>query len=121
MQKSVAENRREIGTKKETLAIDFLKTKGVQILDRNFYFSGGELDIVAKDGEYLCFIEVKYRKNDRFGCPEDSVTFAKQKKMIKGARQYLYSKKYPEQIPCRFDVIAIHQEDITWIQNAFSL
>ena len=115
------QNKRKLGSEKEELAIAYLTEQGIKILARNFYFRGGELDLIVKDGEYICFIEVKYRKNDRFGCPEDSVTFAKQKKMIKGARQYLYSKKYPEQIPCRFDVIAIHQEDITWIQNAFSL
>ncbi len=95
--------------------------QGAQILEQNFYFHGGELDIVAKDDEYLCFIEVKYRKNQNFGSPEEAVTLAKQRKILQGARRYLYQNHLPSDTPCRFDVISIYNEEISWIKNAFAV
>ena len=71
------ENKRSVGQEKEMLAVEYLKEQGADILAQNFYFRGGELDIVAKDGEYLCFIEVKYRKNTSYGAAEEAVTAAK--------------------------------------------
>ena len=115
------ENKRKLGNEKEELAAAYLKEQGVQMLDKNFYFHGGELDLVAKDGEYLCFIEVKYRRNSRFGSPEAAVTTAKQRKIIHGAKVYLYQKRYPEETPCRFDVVSICREEIRWIPDAFSV
>ena len=115
------ENKRSIGSEKETLAVEYLKEQGAIVLTQNFYFRGGELDIVAKDEEYLCFIEVKYRKSAAHGVPEAAVTMAKQKKIIQGARVYLYKNKLPESTPCRFDVISVKNEKITWIKNAFEL
>ena len=114
-------NKRSLGTEKEELAASYLEEQGVVILDKNFYFRGGELDIVAKDGEYLCFIEVKYRKSRQFGFPEEAVTTAKQQKIIQGAKLYLYQKRYPVDMPCRFDVISICQDEINWIKDAFSI
>lgn len=113
------DNKRAIGAKKETMAIDYLTGQNVQILDRNYYFPGGELDIIGKDGEYLVFIEVKYRKNDCFGFAAEAVTAPKQKKIRLGAGKYLYAKHLPQDTACRFDVIAIQGETIEWIKNAF--
>ena len=113
------ENKRKLGLEKEELAAAYLLEQNVQILDKNFYFHGGELDLIAKDGEYLCFIEVKYRKSDTYGYPEEAVTVAKQRKMIHGAKLYLYQRQYPADTPCRFDVISIYKEEIHWIQDAF--
>lgn len=105
---------------KEELAAAYLQEQGVNILAKNFYFRGGELDIVAKDGEYVCFIEVKYRKSESYGYPEEAVTTAKQRKILQGARLYLYQSHYPVDTPCRFDVISIYKEEITWIKDAFT-
>ena len=113
------ENKRSLGTKKEELAAQYLEQRGLRILTRNFYFRGGEVDLIAMDGEYLCFIEVKYRKNLAYGYPEESVTVTKQKKIQQGARLYIYKNRYPTDIPCRFDVISVCRDEITWIQNAF--
>ena len=113
------ENKRKLGNDKEELAAAYLKEQGVEILAKNFYFHGGELDLVAKDGEYLCFVEVKYRKSALYGYPVEAVTPAKQRKILQGARFYLYQNRLPEDTPCRFDVISIYQEEITWLQNAF--
>lgn len=115
------ENKRKLGSQKEELAAAFLLGQGAEVLDKNFYFHGGELDLVAKDGEYLCFIEVKYRKSDVYGYPEEAVTPAKQRKILQGARVYMYQKKYPADTPCRFDVISVYKDRITWIKDAFSI
>lgn len=115
------ENKRKIGGEKEELAVGFLKEKGVRILDRNYYFPGGELDIIAKDGEYLVFIEVKYRKSLQYGFPTEAVTVSKQKKIILGARKYRYEHKISSGVPCRFDVISICGNEIEHIENAFCL
>ena len=113
------QNKRKLGSEKEELAIAYLTEQGVKILARNFYFRGGELDLIVKDGEYICFIEVKYRKNIVYGFPEEAVTPAKQQKIVQGARVFLYQNKYAPDTPCRFDVISIYQEEVTWIKDAF--
>lgn len=114
------QNKRSLGSEKEELATKFLTERGVEVLTKNFYFHGGELDLIAKDGEYVCFIEVKYRKSTRYGFPEEAVTVSKQRKILQGARVYLYQNHYPTDTPCRFDVISIYNEEINWIQDAFT-
>ena len=115
------QNKRSLGSEKEQLAVSYLMEQNAEILARNFYFRGGEIDLIAKDGEYVCFIEVKYRKSHHFGTPEEAVTLSKQKKIIQGARVYLYQNRYPTDTPCRFDVISVFGQEITWIKDAFSL
>ena len=115
------QNKRSLGLLKEELAAQHLINQGADILERNFYFRGGELDLIAKDGEYLCFVEVKYRKSTSFGFPEEAVTYTKQKKMLSGARYYLYKNHYPADTPCRFDIISIYGEEILWIKDAFTV
>lgn len=115
------QNKRSVGAEKEELALAYLSEQGALLLERNFYFRGGEIDLIAKDGEYVCFIEVKYRKSDRFGSPEEAVTVAKQRKIIQGARFYLYQHRYPLDTPCRFDVISVYKDQITWMKDAFAL
>lgn len=115
------QNKRSLGTEKEELAAEYLKAQGAELLAKNFYFHGGELDIIAKDGEYVCFIEVKYRKSKVYGFPEEAVTTTKQRKMIQGAKVFLYQNHYPVDTPCRFDVISIYKEEINWIKDAFTI
>lgn len=113
------QNKRSIGTEKEILASDYMEKQGAKILAKNFYFPGGELDIVAKDKEYLCFIEVKYRRNKDYGFPEEAVTISKQRKIQKGAKFFLYQNRYSAETPCRFDIISICKDNIIWIKDAF--
>ncbi len=115
------QNNRSLGTEKEALAIKFLEEQGVNVLAKNFYFRGGELDLIVKDGEYICFVEVKYRKSKSYGFPEEAVTATKQRKIIQGAKVFLYQNHYSTDTPCRFDVISIYQDEITWIKDAFYL
>ena len=114
-------NKRKIGFQKEQLAIEYLNSQGVTILEKNFYFRGGEIDLIGIDKEYLCFIEVKYRTSNQYGLPEDAITLEKQKKMILGAKKYLYQQRRFFNTPCRFDIISIYNENITWLRNAFEL
>lgn len=115
------QNKRSLGTEKEILAIEYIQNRGAILLTKNFYFHGGEIDLIIKDGEYICFIEVKYRKSKEYGLPEEAVTISKQKKIIQGAKLYLYRNKFPSDTPCRFDVISVFREEITWIKDAFYL
>ena len=114
-------NKRTLGFQKEQLAIEYLTAHGVTILEKNFYFRGGEIDLIGIDKEYLCFIEVKYRTSNQYGFPEDAITFEKQKKIILGAKKYLYQQRRFLNTPCRFDIVSIYNENITWIRNAFEL
>lgn len=113
-------NKRKLGAEWETRVTEFLIENGYQIIARNFFCRQGELDIIAKNEGYLTFIEVKYRKNERFGNPAEAVTPTKQKRMRMAARVFLYQKHYPEDTPCRFDVVGVLNDSIKLIQNAFS-
>lgn len=115
------ENKRRLGEQKEAVAAEYLEANGLKVLCRNYYYPGGEIDIIAKDKDYLVFVEVKYRKNTAYGFPAEAVTKAKQKKLLLGARQYLYRNRLSFETPCRFDVISIEKEEILWMPNAFSV
>lgn len=106
------------------MALEFLKNKDYKILERNFRTILGELDIIAKDKETICFIEVKTRTSDKFGLPQESVNRLKQRKMSQSAMIYLKDKNLLEK-PARFDVVSIlnPQQDakIDLIQDAFEI
>lgn len=113
-------NRRRIGSEKEQLAAEYLEKRGFQILNRNFYCRQGEIDLIAESPEHiLVFIEVKYRKNDRNGLPEEAVTISKQRRIKKAAQVYLYYHREKTEKECRFDVVSILGEEIRLIENAF--
>ena len=111
-------NRRETGTQYEERAAEYLIAQNYQILESNYRIRSGEIDIIARDGTVLVFIEVKYRKNDESGNHLEAVDIRKQRKIIKVARYYLYQKKYGD-VPCRFDVIGICGSHIEHIKDAF--
>lgn len=108
--------------KGETLAAQFLEKKGYAILERNYRFDRGEIDLVAKDGQELVFVEVKARYSRDYGAPEESVTPAKEVQLKKVAEGYLYEHNIENQ-SCRFDVVTISYERGTpvlrLIQDAF--
>lgn len=114
-------NRRKVGSEYEEKAVRMLKEKGVSVLETNFFYRGGEIDIIAKDGEYICFIEVKYRSSIKMGYPEEAVTNVKKMRIVKGAKVYLYKNHLSESVLCRFDVISILGDKVEWIKNAFFL
>ncbi len=113
----------DVGKEGEEIAVTFLKSKGYEILERNYHFGHGEIDIVAKDKECLVFIEVKTRINLELGEPEYAVNQKKIKQIKKMAELYLFDKEI-EEADCRFDVVAVLLNDrknpkITHYENAF--
>ena len=112
-------NNRKTGGCYEEMAAAYLSENGYEVLTRNYRDRQGEIDIIARDGRYLVFIEVKYRKDDRNGSPAEAVTAGKQKKIIRTARHYLYAHGLGDTQPCRFDVIAILGDEIQLIKDAF--
>jgi putative endonuclease len=112
-------NKRQIGTTYENRAAEYLKEQGYEILERNFYCRTGEIDIIAREGEYLCFVEVKYRANGDCGSALEAVTYHKQKKILAVARYYIMRHHLSMDTACRMDVVAIEGADITLIRNAF--
>ncbi len=114
--------RRARGTLGEEKAVDYLEEKGYRILERNFRFDRGEIDIVAEENGVLVFIEVKTRHSQSFGNPEDAVTIAKRDQIRKVAEGYLFKNNIDGR-DCRFDVVAIERSGsdihIRHIENAF--
>ncbi len=106
-------NKIELGKKGEEIAVNFLKDEGFEIIEQNYRYGKGEIDIIAKDpsDNYLAFVEVKTRQNLDYGEPEYAITKNKQRQIRKIAELYLYDKEI-EELDCRFDVIAILLEDI---------
>ena len=113
-------NKRALGSLYEEMAVDFLKKQGYFILTRNFSCKIGEIDIIARDKGYLVFVEVKYRKNNANGIPEEAVTPAKIRKICKTADYFRVRNGYGEETPCRFDVVAIQGSEIRLYENAFT-
>lgn len=112
-------NSRKTGAEYEERAVLHLKQRGYVIVERNYRDRAGEIDIIAKEGEVLVFLEVKYRQSLQMGDPAEAVHFHKQRRIRNTARRYLYSRRLGEDIPCRFDVVAILGQEIRLIKNAF--
>lgn len=113
------ENTRRVGAGYEEKAAEYLQSRGYFILCRNFRCRQGEIDLIARQGGYLVFIEVKYRRGKANGWPEEAVTPAKQRSICRTADYYRLCRGYREDTPCRFDVVAILGEEITLYENAF--
>jgi putative endonuclease len=96
----------ELGSYGERLAQEYLEEKGLRILEANYRFHHAEVDIVAEEGEYLVFCEVKTRRDDAFGAPEQAITQYKAHQIRKVASAYL-AKHGIHDRQCRFDVIGI--------------
>ncbi len=116
-------SQRQIGNQYETLAKQFLLRQGLRFIDQNFLTKVGEIDLIFRHDETIVFVEVKYRRNDRFGSAAEMVTRSKMRKLVKTAQIWLSRQKHlGHTTDYRFDVIAIHDsgKDINWIQNAIS-
>lgn len=112
-------NNRKIGSEYEEMAIKFLEQEGYQVLEKNFRCHIGEIDIIARHGKYLVFIEVKYRKNSIKGDPAEAIHKGKQNTIYRTAQFYLHRFGYGQQTPCRFDAVLILGDQVRLIQNAF--
>jgi len=112
-------NHREVGNEFEDAAAAYLEKNGYVILERNYRDRLGEIDIIAKNGIELVFVEVKYRRTLEKGDPAEAVHLLKQRKIRNAAKGNLYRHRLGEDIPCRFDVVAILGEEIRLIKDAF--
>ena len=99
----------ELGSRYEKQAAAFLKQQGLYIKARNFRCRSGEIDLIARDGRYLVFVEVKYRHTSGSGGASAAVNYKKQKMISRASLFYLVRYGYPEDTPCRFDVVAIDE------------
>lgn len=107
----------------EDEAVAWLERHGYRIVERNVTNKAGEIDVVARDGETLCFIEVKARQTDRFGPAIEGVTPAKQRRLVRTASLYLALAGLDD-VACRFDVLGLDADpDGSWrftlIRDAF--
>ncbi|MFC1962811.1 YraN family protein [Chloroflexota bacterium] len=98
--------RKEIGSQGERIAQDFLKEKGYRLLDTNFRSREGEIDIIARKGKCIVFIEVRTRSNQSFGTPEESITSTKKERLVRLALAYLQDHPSPSS-DWRIDMVAI--------------
>jgi putative endonuclease len=111
-----------IGKLGEDIACDFLIKKGYELLERNWRFSKAEIDIIAKDGAVLVFVEVKAKSYTYFGAPEDSISAYKENLIIDAASQYMQKINHDWEI--RFDIISIvfdkeKNHSVTHYKDAF--
>jgi putative endonuclease len=108
------------GARAEELCAELLRKAGLRVLARNWRCRHGEIDLVAEEGAILVFAEVRYRSDRRFGGAAESVTAAKQARLVAAARLYLMRRPDAD---CRFDVLlldSLEASSIEWIRNAFS-
>jgi len=114
-----AKNNRKIGSHYEQQVAAFLEQNGFVILEQNFRCRSGEIDIIARDGDYLVFVEVKYRNSDSAGIALEAINAKKAAQVRRVAQIYLYQNHYPETTPCRFDAAGVNGTTIKYIKNAF--
>lgn len=112
-------NKREIGSLYENRASNYLSKNGYVIIKKNYRVKIGEIDIIAKNDNYLCFIEVKYRDKDSLASGAYAVDKNKQKTIYNVAKYYMMVNNISDDIPCRFDVISIDGDNVSLIKNAF--
>lgn len=107
-----------IGKQAEQQATHFLKEKGYVFVTANYRYGKGEIDLIFRDGEVLVFVEVKSRKNDKYGFPEQAVTEKKMNQVMQTAEGYMLKHNWQGRI--RFDIVALsgdsgihHLEDVS--------
>ena len=113
------ENKRMLGGRYEQIAAEYLRQNGYRIIEQNFFTRIGEIDIVAREKGYLCFVEVKYRTGYAYGYAAEAVNYAKQRTICRVATLYMKARRLPQTTPVRFDVVSIQGEEIRLFRNAF--
>lgn len=107
-----------VGADKERLAGDYLQAQGLELVTRNYRCRRGEIDLVMRERGVLVFVEVRFRRSDRYGGAAATVDAHKQRRLAAAAAHYL--GQHPNPLPCRFDVLALGGGDrIDWIKDAF--
>lgn len=110
----------DAGRAAEDLAADWLRQRGLRVLERNYRVKGGEIDLVCAEGDILVFVEVRLRRNPRYGGAGASITAAKRKRLSLAASHYLQARG---ERPCRFDCVllaALDANAVEWVRDAFA-
>jgi putative endonuclease len=111
----------ELGKQGEEIAVKYLLRQGYTILDKNWRVKHNEIDIIARDKDFVVIVEVKSRSNDAFSEPEEAVTRDKQQALIRAANAYIYRKNIMQDV--RFDIISIihnkNETRVNHIKDAF--
>jgi putative endonuclease len=109
----------------EELAHTYLCEQGLQPIERNYRCKAGEIDLIMLDKVILTFVEVRYRKNQRYGGSLESIDARKQERILITANHYLQSHQWAQQYTCRFDVVlmsgATDNPKLHWISDAFRI
>jgi len=117
------EERAAAGRDAESLVCGHIEKEGMRVVARNFRGRGGEIDIVARDGDALVFVEVRFREEGDFGAPEETVTPVKRRRIASAARAYLSTISAADWKEARFDVAAVEGSGpaavIRYYRNAF--
>jgi len=118
----MTQQRIALGKTGEDLAVAELERRGYAIVARRWRSRAGEIDIIARDGETLVFVEVKAREDHDFGDAAASVTMRKRRTIVRLAKAYVVEQRWIDR-PCRFDVVTIHRDAgrsvVTVYPNAF--
>ena len=112
-----------LGKRGEELAISLCRERGLSIVEQNYRTPFGEIDIIAREGDMLVFIEVKTRLGNSYGTPSEAVTTRKRNKIAKVAISYM--KRFRKEVPARFDVISVSMRGgkpiLEYVQDAFEI
>ena len=112
-------NRRKTGSKWENAASEYLESRGMRIVARNFRSRQGEIDLIGYDRGFLVFVEVKYRSGTEKGYALEAVDFRKQRRICRTADYYRCLHNIGSNAAVRYDVVAVQDSQVQWIQNAF--
>ena len=107
----------EAGSRAEEIAARFLAENGLAIVARNFRTRMGEIDVIARDGATLVFVEVRLRTREDYGGALESIDAAKRRRVVAAANGYLAT--LGREPPCRFDVVTVEGRSAHWIRAAF--
>jgi len=111
------------GANAEELACRYLLQQGLRLITRNYHCRQGEIDLIMRDTDNLVFVEVRYRRQSRYGSGLESVNRRKQQRIAHCAAHYLHRHPRAGQLAARFDVVAVSPDSagprIEWIRNAF--
>jgi len=114
---------REFGARVEAEARGYLEARGLKLVRRNYHCKFGEIDLVMLDGEIVVFVEVRYRANNKFGAGFETISTAKQRRLITTAGSFLARHRRLSRRCCRFDVVSVtggnYHLHFLWIRNAF--
>jgi putative endonuclease len=107
----------------EALALRYLKSQGLRLLQKNYRCTAGEIDLIMIDKRTLIFVEVRFREDEDFGTAIETIDHRKQRKVLRAAQHFLLLNKIYNAWQCRFDVVGITKKnnavEFCWLPNAF--